>query len=119
MSKDKPLLDKAYDRKDKDEVTALYREWATTYDDELKDNSYVAPQVGAGVFAEHVRDLDARILDLGCGTGLVGQALATHGYTSIDGLDLSADAPDMHSESNRVNETDSTGPDRLMGHGQG
>ena len=91
MSKDKPLLDSAYDRQNKDEVVALYREWAATYDDELKDNSYVAPQLGAKVFASHVLDHEARILDVGCGTGLVGQALATHGYTHIDGLDLSAE----------------------------
>jgi len=91
MSKDKQLLDKAYDRKNMHEVAALYGEWAATYDDELKNNSYVAPQLGASVFATYVRDLDARILDVGCGTGLVGHALMTHGYTNIDGLDLSTE----------------------------
>jgi predicted TPR repeat methyltransferase len=31
---------------------------------------------------------DARILDLGCGTGLVGEELKKHGYKTIDGVDL-------------------------------
>ena len=90
MSKDAPLLDKAYDRKTKDEVVDLYQEWAETYDDELESNSYVAPERGASVFAEHVSDHTARIIDIGCGTGLVGRLLAQDGYTAIDGLDISA-----------------------------
>ena len=31
---------------------------------------------------------DARILDLGCGTGLVGEELVKCGYKNIDGVDL-------------------------------
>ena len=30
-----------------------------------------------------------KILDLGCGTGIIGSLLAKHGYTNIQGLDLS------------------------------
>jgi SAM-dependent methyltransferase len=91
MSEYKPLLDKAYDRKNNDEVVDLYSEWAETYDDELKSNSYVAPERGVALFAEHVTDRDARIVDIGCGTGLVGRFLAARGYTAIDGLDISAE----------------------------
>ncbi len=91
MSDFEPLLDKAYDRKTKDEVVDLYSEWAETYDDELESNSYVAPERGAAVFAEHVTDHKARIIDIGCGTGLVGRVLAASGFTAIDGLDISAE----------------------------
>src|SRR5690625_7058731 len=31
----------------------------------------------------------AEVLDAGCGTGLVGQALAGYGFEAVDGLDLS------------------------------
>ena len=34
-------------------------------------------------------DKDAQILDMGCGTGLVGVELHKLGYRNIDGLDLS------------------------------
>lgn len=91
MSDYEPLLDKAYDRKTKDEVVDLYSEWAETYDDELESNSYVAPERGAAVFAEHVTDRKARIIDIGCGTGLVGRILAAGGFSGIDGLDISVE----------------------------
>ena len=91
MSDYTPLLDKVYDRKSNEEVVDLYSEWAETYDDELESNSYVAPERGAAVFAEHVNDHGARIVDIGCGTGLVGRFLAARGYTAIDGLDISAE----------------------------
>lgn len=91
MSDYTPLFEKAYDRKDKDEVADLYRQWAETYDDELGDNDYVAPQRGAAVFAAHVADRHARIIDVGCGTGLVGRYLSAHGFDAIDGLDLSTE----------------------------
>jgi predicted TPR repeat methyltransferase len=31
------------------------------------------------------------VIDIGCGTGLAGQALTGHGFTIIDGLDYSAE----------------------------
>ena len=91
MSDYTPLFEKAYDRKDKDEVADLYRQWAETYDDELADKDYVAPARGAAVFAAHVEDRRARVIDIGCGTGLVGRYLAEYGFDTIDGLDLSAE----------------------------
>ncbi|MCG8512403.1 MAG: class I SAM-dependent methyltransferase [Rhodospirillales bacterium] len=113
MSDYEPLLDKVYSRKTKDEVVDLYGEWAETYDDELENNYYVAPERGAGVFAEHVADREARIIDVGCGTGLVGRVLAARGFAAIDGLDISAE---MLSQARRKGgydklfEADLTGP---------
>ena len=91
MPKYQPLFEKAYDRKDKEEVISLYRDWAEHYDAELGDNEYVAPQRGAALFAEHVPDRTARIIDIGCGTGLVGRFLLRYGFADIDGLDISAE----------------------------
>ena len=91
MSNRGPLFEKAYDRKNKEEVVDLYRQWAETYDDELQGNAYVAPQRGAEAFAAHVADRSARVIDVGCGTGLVGRFLAERGFTRIDGLDISAE----------------------------
>jgi len=84
-----PLFGKASDRKNKEEVEDLFREWAETYDEELEGYSYVAPQRGAAMLALHVKDHDAKVIDVGCGTGLVGSALADVGFTDVDGLDLS------------------------------
>ena len=40
-------------------------------------------------------DRASRVLDLGCGTGLVGDELSNRGYSNIDGLDI---APNMLAE---------------------
>ena len=68
----------------------LYEEWAPTYERNLQqDYGYIAPRIAAQAFTEHSSDKNARILDLGCGTGLVGEELAAHGFRYIDGLDIS------------------------------
>jgi predicted TPR repeat methyltransferase len=74
---------------DPGEVADRYDEWAESYDDDLVSWSYQVP----GVVAETVvtRQPDARsVLDVGCGTGLVGKALRARGCAArIVGLDIS------------------------------
>ncbi|WP_162906783.1 class I SAM-dependent DNA methyltransferase [Algihabitans albus] len=70
----------------------LYDEWAQGYDADLTGmHGYVAPQATAHALAELMPDRSAPILDVGCGTGLVGQALADSGCSCIDGIDISAE----------------------------
>ena len=85
-----PLLERAYALADADEARALYDEWAERYDADLTDTSqgYVAPTVAAETVAG-IAGVDGEILDAGCGTGLVGVALADLGARTIDGVDLS------------------------------
>ncbi|OJJ42636.1 hypothetical protein ASPZODRAFT_20402 [Penicilliopsis zonata CBS 506.65] len=75
------------------ECMQIYDKWAATYNDEVGDvaQDYVAPSlVAQAVLRVANRSPEsAAILDAGCGTGLVGQALATAGATVIDGFDLS------------------------------
>ena len=72
------------------ESRALYDEWAATYEQNLEeDYGYIAPAIAVAALAAHCTDGDTRILDLGCGTGLVGQALAAAGFRQIDGVDIS------------------------------
>jgi predicted TPR repeat methyltransferase len=87
------LLRRAYAVDSPNEVRALYRDWARSYDDDLlgDDLQYVAPLEAVAVFRRHVDDTSARVLDVGCGTGLSGQALADAGFTRIDGADISPD----------------------------
>ncbi|KAK3172324.1 hypothetical protein OEA41_005645 [Lepraria neglecta] len=70
----------------------IYDKWAATYNDEVRDEaqSYVAPVLVAQVALKSSNNpAKSVILDAGCGTGLVGQALAMAGAKAIDGLDLS------------------------------
>ncbi|MDP6691709.1 MAG: methyltransferase domain-containing protein [Alphaproteobacteria bacterium] len=68
----------------------IYEDWAPTYEDNLlQDYGYIAPRIAADAYAAHCGDQDGRILDLGCGTGLVGQELSARGFRHMDGLDIS------------------------------
>ena len=72
------------------QLKSIYASWANTYDDD-NDNKLktVSQPVTVTMLARHCTDLDAQILDVGCGTGLVGQHLAAAGFTTFDGTDLS------------------------------
>lgn len=68
----------------------IYEDWAPNYERNLQsDYGYVAPAIAADAFAAHCADKETRTLDLGCGTGLVGQELAARGFRRLDGLDIS------------------------------
>ena len=84
------LLERAYALDSEEKSRALYRDWAETYDDTmLKGLNYLSPVKVADLLALHLAERKAALLDIGCGTGLAGQGLAGHGFTTIDGLDLS------------------------------
>ncbi|MEE4202621.1 MAG: class I SAM-dependent methyltransferase [Halieaceae bacterium] len=69
-----------------------YRDWARDYDADLVENAgYVAPKQCADTLSDMMASRNERILDAGCGTGLVGQYLAESGFRAIDGLDYSPD----------------------------
>ncbi|PSN64180.1 S-adenosyl-L-methionine-dependent methyltransferase [Corynespora cassiicola Philippines] len=71
---------------------SIYDKWAATYNDEVGDEAqnYVAPVLVAKAALQYSSNpTRSAILDAGCGTGLVGEALAVAGSRVIDGLDLS------------------------------
>ncbi len=90
MTRGKDFLDQCYQLTDPEAVKAFYDDRAHEYDAILVDDiGYVAPRVSAELFARHCDDRAARIIDLGCGTGLMGAALRRVGFTRIDGADVS------------------------------
>ncbi|WP_025312683.1 class I SAM-dependent DNA methyltransferase [Roseicyclus elongatus] len=82
-------LDKVYRLRTDAERRALYDDWAGQYDGDLTAQGYVTPARCAAVVAGSALPKDAPILDMGCGTGLSGRALAAEGFTRIDGADVS------------------------------
>ncbi|KAJ4328621.1 hypothetical protein N0V84_000980 [Fusarium piperis] len=77
------------------EAQAAYDDWAENYDNDMLGESedYVAPEIAGEYIKKHLdprHDIrDTKILDAGCGTGLVGASLAKRGAKHIDGIDLS------------------------------
>ncbi len=70
------------------QIAARYDEWAQTYEHELiHEWRYQAPAVAARHLAD--RGMVSPVLDVGCGTGLVGRCLNDAGFEEIDGVDVS------------------------------
>lgn len=85
------FLNKAYTARTVEEIRDLYDAWAASYEDELAQNGYATPLRCAEALARFTDDLRAPVLDFGCGTGLSGIALASAGFETIDGVDISGD----------------------------
>ena len=82
-------LDTVYRMEKKEDVRALYADWAAGYDADLAAKGYASPDRCAAALAQFAPDRAAPILDLGCGTGLSGAALKAAGFDTIDGTDFS------------------------------
>ena len=71
------------------ELASRYDEWANEYDRDLgADSAWASPRVAVEVFAKYATR-DAKILDAGAGTGLVGERLAAAGFSDLHAIDLS------------------------------
>ena len=80
---------------DPHEVADRYDEWARGYDDDLVTWNYQAPAVVASTVVSRHPGAGS-VLDVGCGTGLVGRALRDQGFTGrLLGLDISQASLDV------------------------
>ena len=69
-------------------IKTIYDEWSPTYDADTDSWGYEAPGVAAEMLASRT-DVEGQILDVGCGSGKVGKALAALGYHDVVGVDVS------------------------------
>ena len=83
-------------RKNEGELITVYQKWAALYD---KDNDdllgTVSQPIAVQIFQEFVKDKKLKIVDVGCGTGLVGQELKKSGFINFDGIDISQEMIDI------------------------
>ena len=111
MSDDQALgLDEAYSVKTPEDNRRLYAKWASTYESSFVDaKQYRYPKAISEVFNEYVpmdNDEIARVIDIGCGTGLTGMYLShLRASLAIDGLDIS---PEMLAEAKSKKRTDNS-----------
>ena len=93
MSNERKLgLDDAYAVETPADNVRLYADWAATYESEfVARNGYVGYLRVVEQLVEHLPQTDAKIIDVGCGTGVCGKALGQMGFSVIDGIDISAE----------------------------
>ena len=85
------LLQWVYSLKSPDEAIDLYRDWAGSYNQQLELGlRYVVPAVIAQMLSVAEPDHTVRVVDVGCGTGLVGVSLSKLGFVHLDGLYFSS-----------------------------
>lgn len=83
------VWDASYQASSSNELHNIYEKWVNSYDKDVREMGYVGPYVAAHRLAQYQPDVNAKILDIGCGTGLVGEELFRMGYKKLHGLDLS------------------------------
>ena len=95
----KNVLDKLdiYKLKTPEELLKYYQDWADNnkYNKDMVDWNYTAPQETVLILKKYAFNKNYKILDAGCGTGLVGIELKKYGYSNIEGVDFSQSMLDL------------------------
>ena len=97
MKKDTSNKLDIYKLKTSEELLKYYQDWADNnkYNKDMVDWNYTAPQETVSVLSKYALNKNLRILDAGCGTGLVGIELKKYGYSNIEGVDFSQSMLDL------------------------
>lgn len=90
-SKGQILLEEAYKLTTPEDNQTYYDEFAETYDSEFAEAlGWEYPDAIASVYREYAGTDDLPIADIGCGTGLVAEAIKCN-PDQIDGIDISVE----------------------------
>ena len=86
-----------YKIKKPEELLKYYQNWTDNnkYNKDMVDWNYTAPQETVSVLKKYALNKNSKILDAGCGTGLVGIQLKKYGYLNIEGVDFSQSMLDL------------------------
>ena len=90
MKKPSGKLAKVSGNSSKINSKVLYDEWAGDYNrDLINEYGYIAPNITVNKFNVLHPNKNIKIIDVGCGTGLVGKELTKLGYLNVHGYDIS------------------------------
>ncbi len=86
-----------YKIKKPEELLKYYQDWTDNnkYNKDMVDWNYTAPQETVSVLRKYTLNKNSKILDAGCGTGLVGIELKKYDYSNIEGVDFSQSMLDL------------------------
>ncbi|MBD2603453.1 aminotransferase class I/II-fold pyridoxal phosphate-dependent enzyme [Scytonema hofmannii FACHB-248] len=77
------------------EVRSKYDNWVSFYDQEHYDNGWTILLNHIAYTLISYLKKDDLILDIGCGTGLLGRELSSYGFKNLQGLDISQQSLDI------------------------
>ena len=84
----KKWLDIVYNEKSSVRLKEHYKNWASKYDNDLIDWGYAYPTQVKKILESNIKiKRNSKILDAGCGTGLVAETLNDMKFNNIIGLD--------------------------------
>jgi len=97
MKKDTSNKLDIYKLKTSEELLKYYQDWTDNnkYNKDMVDWNYTAPQETVLILKKYAFNKNFKILDAGCGTGLVGIELKKCGYSNIEGVDFSQSMLDL------------------------
>ena len=101
MKKDTSNKLDIYKLKTSEELLKYYQDWTDNnqYNKDMVDWNYTAPKETVSILKKYVFNKNSKILDAGCGTGLVGIELKKYGYSNIEGVDFSQNMLDLAPQS--------------------
>ena len=81
---------------DLQELEGIYKKWASDYDHDVVELAgYVGHLITSSLLLSKIKNKKAKILDAGCGTGLVGEILFENNYKNVEGVDFSQEMLDV------------------------
>ena len=97
MKKDTSNKLDIYKLKTSEQLLKYYQDWTDNnkYNENMVDWNYIAPQEAVSILKKYAFNKNSKILDAGCGTGLVGIELKKHDYLNIEGVDFSQSMLDL------------------------
>ena len=84
------FVTEAYRLEERSSMLSFYDKWARDYDNQMEGGlGYCSPRLVAELLMKFLQNTSAKILDVGCGTGLTSRSLYEADYRDLHGLDLS------------------------------